>query len=65
MKTYFETLWTDPAAARKAVVALIGVLIQVALLVFPTAAWLPVLVAVATALGVYSVHNRPVRKKNV
>ena len=57
MKTYFQTLWTDPAAARKALVALIGVVIQVALLLFPAAAWLPVVVAVATALGVYSVHN--------
>lgn len=65
MYTYFKTLWTNPAAARKAFVALIGVAIQVALLVVPSASWLPVAVAVATALGVYHVHNQrqPVGKE--
>lgn len=61
MKTYFKTLWEDPAAARKAFVALIGAVLQVLLLVVPNAPWLPVVIAVATALGVYSVHNK--RKK--
>ena len=63
MKTYLETLWNDPAAARKAWLALVGVIVQVGLLAFPTAAWVPVVVAAATALGVYHVRNRPVRKK--
>ncbi|WP_156718171.1 hypothetical protein [Nocardioides sp. Leaf307] len=63
MKTYFETLWKDPAAARKAVLALIAVVAQIAVAVFPTASWVPVLIAVATALGVYHVRND--RKKVV
>jgi len=63
MRTYFATLWNDPAAARKAFVALIGVVIQVGLLLFPAAAWLPVVVAIATALGVYTVHNAKPKKR--
>lgn len=60
MKEYFKTLWNNPTAARKAFVALLGVIVQVGVMVFPTAAWVPVAVAVATALGVYHVRNRPV-----
>lgn len=59
MFTYLKTLWEDPQAARKAFVALAGVLVQVALLVFPTAPWLPLVVAIATALGVYALPNTP------
>ena len=36
---------------------MIGVLLQVALVVVPNAQWVPVAVAVATALGVYAVRN--------
>jgi fatty acid desaturase len=61
MKNYLKTLWEDPAAARKAFVALIGAALQVLLVLFPTAPWLPAVVAVATALGVFHVRNK-VRK---
>ena len=57
MKTYFKTLWTDPGAARKFFVALAGVIMQVILVVFAGASWLPVAIAVATALGVYALPN--------
>jgi hypothetical protein len=63
VKTYLQLLWTNPAACRKAFVAIIGALLQVALMLFPQAAWLPVAVAVATALGIYHVRNAPVHKK--
>ena len=65
MKTYLEALWKNPAAARKAIVALLGVVVQVALLAFPHAAWLPVVIAVATAFGVYHVRNDRVDPRKV
>lgn len=66
MKNYLKALWEDPATARKAFVALIGLVVQVALLAVPNAEWLPVLIAVATALGVYHVRNdKPKNKKGM
>lgn len=58
MKDYFKTLWTNPAAARKFYVTLLGVLLMIA-----TSALTPDLsvaqwaVAVLTALATYAVPN--------
>lgn len=61
MKTMFKTLWNDPAAARKAIAALIGaVLIAVSNGVLPpeVGPYVEVVVGFLTFLGVYAVHNK-------
>jgi len=54
-------VWTNPAACRKFIAALIGALaIAVAQGLVPLAigGWLPVIIAFTTALGVYGVYNQ-------
>jgi len=47
------------AAYRKAIVAAIGVAAAVGVALAPANKWIAVVVAAATALGVYSVKNKP------
>ena len=61
MITYFKTLWTDPAAARKFYVTVIGVVLLVLTSgVTADMSWQQWAVAILTALGVYVVPNRAV-----
>ena len=65
MKEYFRTLWTDPAAARKAIVAIIGAVVMLAsqgVLPDPVSVWVTTITPVLTALGVYAVHNEKVKQ---
>lgn len=67
MKTLFVTLWRDPKAARKFIAALLGAVIVAAshgLLPAAIAGWVVVVTPFITALGVYSVRNRPVAQLN-
>ena len=66
MREMVRLLWNEPAAARKFVVALlaaVGVAISVGLLPAAVAGWVAVATAFLGALGVYGLHNAPVRSK--
>lgn len=60
MKTYLKTLWVNPAAARKAICAIIGavvILASQALLPHTINEWVVSITPVLTSLGVYHVRN--------
>lgn len=60
MKTYLETIWTNPAACRKFFLALIGAVIVIAshgLLGGPVEGWIVTITPLLTALGVYAANN--------
>lgn len=58
MKTYLNTLWTNPAACRKAFAALIGVVLMLAAQgLLPDAPVVQYLIALLTALTTYAVRN--------
>ena len=60
MKQFFVTLYNDPAAARKFLVALIGaVVVAVSVGLVPAAVgdWMTVVTAFLTAYGVWAVPN--------
>lgn len=67
MKTMIETLWEDPAAARKFLVAFIGAVVTAVTVGLVPAAvgdWMTVVVVFLTALGVYVVPNANTGRKN-
>lgn len=60
MKQFFTTLYNDPAAARKFLVALIGavvVAVSVGLVPPVVGDWMTVVTAFLTAYGVWAVPN--------
>jgi len=60
MRNLIIMLWTQPAACRKFIVALIGavgVAVSQGLLPAAIGGWLPVVIAFVTALGVYGIYN--------
>lgn len=60
MKTYFQTLWQNPAACRKFFAALIGVLLLMATQgLFPDLAWVNWAVGLLTVLATYATRNAP------
>ena len=64
MKNLVLTLWHDPAAARKFIVALLGIVVAAAtqgLIPDPYAAWVAVTGATLVAGGVWGIPNKPVR----
>lgn len=64
MITVLKAIWNEPAAFRKLVVAIVGVLILVAaegLLPGSTAIWVQAIAAVLTPYGVYKVPNKEIR----
>lgn len=65
MKQMLSLLWNDPKAVRKFIVALlaaVGVAVSVGLLPASIAGWAAVGSAFVGALGVYGLHNGPVKK---
>lgn len=64
MKQYFETLWKDPKAARKAFATLIGVVLLLAANgLLPALPWVQWVVGALTVLATYHVRNRPVQNR--
>ena len=60
MKNYFKTIWENPGAARKFIVALVGAVIVIAshgLLGGAVEGWILTITPLLTALGVYAANN--------
>ena len=63
MKTFIDTIWNDPAAARKFFTALLGavvVAVSVGLLPAAVGGWVAVASSFLTAYGVYRTPNAPI-----
>jgi hypothetical protein len=65
MKEMIQTLWNDPASARKAIATLIGVVLMLAAAgLLPDLVWVQWIVAALTAVTTFKVRNDKPKEVN-